>query len=630
MATKLNLPITIPQRAFILEFVKQRVTAHAEALTALKLQCEIRDKAYLRTSNLTKEHVAAVRANALGDAKKLQDLTVPVVMPQVESATAYQAAVFLTSHPIMGVISSPAQQDVATKFEAVIESHARQFTWVRPLIKAIRDGFKYNLGFVTLDWAKVSATGIKSRVANDTTAGMAQLDPLSYEGNAIKYISVYKALWDTMVAPCDLHAMGEFFGYSEILSRIQLKMLVSTLDPSYTTSLKEAYESRPTGSPGYAGNDFVGIPSLNIYGGLVNATTQSGWSTWVAAMPASRSGSINYSDSYEVTKMFVRALPSDFGRSGNTVKVYKLYIVNWSYVIYAEEMTTAHGLLPVFGVQPNEDGLEYQSASMADNSTPFQDMSSALWGASIAARRRAVFDRLLYNPRLVDKKDIDPTAEVSRIPLKNASMLKDPITQAIYQIPFRDDNSGTNLQMASAIAAMANESAGQNRVDQGQFQPGNKTKTEFQTVMHGSNARQQLTALTLEHSFFTPLKYAVKYNMLQYQPAGKILDTTNKAEVEVDPSELRKLVAEFKITDGLVPAEKMVNADLMTVLFQMASAMPELGAEYDMMGMFLYWMKLRGASWLEEFKRNEESKNQYMQNVARLAAAQKPAQGPQQ
>jgi hypothetical protein len=38
--------------------------------------------------------------------------------------------------------------------------------------------------------------------------------------------------------------------------------------------------------------------------------------------------------------------------------------------------------------------------------------------------------------------------------------------------------------------------------------------------------------------------------------------------------------------------------------------------------MFLYWAKLRGAYWLEDFKRSPEQQQQFMQNVQGIAAAQ--------
>ena len=324
-------------------------------------------------------------------------------------------------------------------------------------------------------------------------------------------------------------------------------------------------------------------------------------------------------------------MPSDFGARGNHVKIYHAIIVNWQEVIFAEELNVGYDTLPCFIMQPYEDGLGYQTQSMLDNSLPFQDMSSALWNISLESKRRLIFDRLIYNPRLIDKKDIDPVSSVSRIPLRNASIAKDgnPMAAAVYQIPYREDNSGTNIQMSEMISAMADQATGQNKVDRGQFQKGNKTKTEFQETMSNSNSRQQLASLCIEHQFMTPLKEVIKSNTLQYQTAGKILNRELRQEVEVDPVALRQAILEFKLTDGQLPAEKMLNSELLTVFMQTAQAIPAVQTEYDIMGMFMYWAKLRGAYWLEDFKRNPQAQQQALQTMAATSLAQN-AQPPEQ
>ena len=58
------------------------------------------DLAYMREQDTSKEQSQARRANAYGDKTKFQNITVPVVLPQVESAVTYQASVFLTGSPI--------------------------------------------------------------------------------------------------------------------------------------------------------------------------------------------------------------------------------------------------------------------------------------------------------------------------------------------------------------------------------------------------------------------------------------------------------------------------------------------------------------------------------------------------
>lgn len=169
---------------------------------------------------------------------------------------------------------------------------------------------------------------------------------------------------------------------------------------------------------------------------------------------------------------------------------------------------------------------------------------------------------------------------------------------------------------------MADVASGQNKVDRGQFQKGNKTKTEFETTMANSNGRQQLVSMSIEGQFMTPLKETIKNNLLLNQAAGTFMNRDQQAEVEVDPVKMRESILEFKITDGILPADKLLNMELMSVFLQTAQAMPAVMTEYDIMGMFLYWAKLKGAYWLKDFKRNPEQQQQFLQTFQQTSMAQ--------
>jgi hypothetical protein len=562
-----------------------------------------------------------------GDARKVQDMTVPIVMPQIESAVAYQAGVYLTSYPIFGVVSYPQNQSAALQFETALGDQSIKYGWARELIKVFRDGFKYNFGAAVVSWKK---TPMRS-VVTDTSisaAGMAKINEASYGGNCIEHLDPYNCFMDMSVTPANMHTEGEFFGYNKLISRIQLKRLLGVLDPNKTTSATAAFESQFAGASQDTGNGMAyHHPIINQYLNMGMADYTSGnWGAWMG-LPGSTRSTISYKDSYVITHFYCRALPTDFGGKGNQPKIYHAIMINWQHVIFAEELNSAHDFLPCLIMQPYEDGLGYQTQSMLDNALPFQDMSSSLWNISLESKRRLIFDRLVYNPRLIDKKDIDPVSSVSRIPLRNVAMAKDDnaIARAVYQIPYREDNSSSNLQMSEMISAMADSATGQNRVDRGQFQKGNKTKTEFTETMANSNSRQQLSALTIEQQFMTPVKEIIKSNTMQYQPAGKLLNRDSRQEVEVDPVELRKSILEFKMTDGNLPADKMMNTEMLTVFLQTAQAIPGITTEYDVLGMFLYFAKLRGAYWLEDFKRSPEQQQQFMQTMQQTAAAQDPA-----
>lgn len=621
--------LTIPQRTALLQFAKICAQQSPE-LGTFRTLLTYRDRAYQSQLNTTAEHIKAVRANMLGDARKIQDLTVPIVMPQIESAVAYQAGVYLSSSPIFPVVSTPQNQSAANQFQTAMNNHALQYGWTREMIKWFRDGFKYNWGAVFAHWKKTPMTRVTTST-DVSTAGKAALSNYTYGGNCITRIDPYNCFMDLRVDPSKHHEEGEFFGWNNLLNRMAMRRFIEKLDKSRTTNLKEAIESGYQGSSLADSNnpqDFF-IPAINQM--LDINRLAAGSKNWLAWAGLERNGDAtrpNYQNQYLVTTFLCRAMPSDFGAIGSQPTIYLCYIVNWKYVIYVEELVTYNDYLPVFIIQPYEDGLGYQTKSLLDNALPFQDMSSALWNISLESQRRKVFDRLIYNARFIDKKDIDPASSVARIPLRNASMFKgNDIAQAIYQIPYREDNLAAGLQMSDMVSQMADVSSGQNKVQRGQFQKGNKSVTEFETTMDGSNSRQQLTSMTIEGQAITPLKETLKQNMLQNQQPEEMLDRENKQTIQVDPVELRKQILEFKLTDGLLPIEKLLNPELLTVFLQTAQAMPVVMGEYDVIGMFIYWMKLKGAWWLDDFKRNPDQQQQFM-NMYRQASMASTAQDP--
>lgn len=617
--------LTIPQRTYFLQFAKRFAEQCGTEIGSFRSLCEFRDRAYQMQLDQSRDRYLEIQRTLQGSAKRrVHDISVPVVMPQVESAVAYQTGVYLSSYPIFGVVSSPSTVDAALQMETVIGQQSIKYGWSAEFIKIFRNGFKHNFGPGFVHWKKQSIKQV-STSTSQSSAGAAEIKTATVGGNCIEALDVYNCFMDFRVKPAKHHEDGEAFGWNKLMGRMAFKRFVNSLDSSRTACLKEAFES---GYHGVGGNSNSALdyyiprinPSLNIN---QLALTGTNWLQWAGLEPSAANGSrINYKDYYLVTHFVCRALPSDFGRQGNTPTIYYGIIVNWQYVIYVEEMLSPNDHLPVFIMQPNDDDLGYQTQSMADTALPFQDMSSALWNISLESKRRLVFDRLIYNERFINKADIDPASAVARIPLRNASQFKgDDIGKAVYQIPYREDNSSSNLQMSEMISQMADVAAGQNKVDRGQFQKGNKTKQEFNTTMQNSSARQQLVSMTIEHQFMTPAKETIKNNILLNQQGGTMLNRQEQKEVTIDPVKMREQELSFKLTDGLLPMEKLLNPELMTVFMQYAQAMPVLMTEYDVLGMFTYWLKMQGAFWVDDFKRDEAQQQQFLQQYRQTAQA---------
>jgi len=587
------------------------------------------DLAYMREEDLTEDHQRAKAANRMGDSRRFQNITVPIIMPAVEAAVTYQSSVFLTGHPLFGVVANPTNMDAAMQLETVIEDQSVRGGWVRELMLMFRDGFKYNIGCCEIAWDRSVTPAFETDLAFSTT--QARPKEVLWEGNLLRRNDPYNIIFDNRVLPSEIYYKGEFAGFTEMMSRIQLKSFIETLPDKMIDNIVPAFESGVgfAGGSNFSPTEGYYSPELNPDAILKqSAGSSQNWLAWAGI--ANSENKIQYRDSYEVTTLYAKILPADFNikvPAKNTPQVWKFIFVNHSVLIYAERQTNAHGYLPMLFCQPLEDGLGYQTKSLAANVQPIQDITSAMWNSVIAARRRAISDRGIYDPSRISEHHINSDNPAAKIPVRPAAYGK-PVGDAYYPIPFRDDQSGILMQETASLVQMGNLITGQNPARQGQFVKGNKTLHEFSTVMQNANGRDQMTSMLLESQFFTPLKEILKVNILQYQGGISLYNRQTEQVITIDPVALRKSVMEFKVSDGLTPSDKLVNSDTLQVAMQVIGSSPQIAAGYNLAPMFSYFIKSQGGR-IQEFEKSkeqltyEQALGAWQQSMATLAESLK-------
>lgn len=593
---------------------------------AIRDQMRYIDLQYQRELDYSIEQYRANLANRRGDKNKFQNITIPIVLPQVEGAVTYQSSVFLTGAPLFGVGAGPQWEDEALQMETLIDNQATYGGWVREFTMYFRDGAKYNISALEVDWCREKTYSPETDIANKTGVASGELTETIWEGNKVKRWDMYNTFFDTRVQPGEMYKDGEFIGSTILMSRVKLKSFINELPNVRKQNIKKAFES-PVGAIN-VGDSTSNLPSFYIPQinpqALLNPLLVDGmnWLAWAEIGNAQDSNRINYRNVYQVTTIYARIMPIDFGinaPSRNTPQVWKLIFVNHTVLLYAERQTNAHNWLPVLMGQPNEDGLGYQTKSLAENVSPIQDITSALSNSDIAARRRAISDRTIFDPSRVLASDINNPNPSAKIPVRPAAYGK-PLNEAVYPFPFRDDQSQFIQQKIQSYSALANMISGQNPVRQGQFVKGNKTQSEFDDVMSHANGRDQLTAMGYEAQVFTPLKRILLLNNLQYQGGTTLYNAQKAQEVTIDPVALRTAVMEFKVSDGLTPLDKQLDTDTNMVALQIIGSSPTIAAGYNTAPLFSYLMKTKNAH-ISEFEKSpqqqayEQATQQYQELV---------------
>lgn len=570
----------------------------------IRANMEIVDRAYMREQDYTKENQRAKLSNRYGDPTKFQNVAVPVVMPQVESFVTYQSSVFLTGQPLFGWVAAPGQEDAALMYQAIIEENQTRGGWVQEFMRFFRDGAKYNISLIEVVWdRKVTAAIETAPLGSASTTSNGIPKNVIWEGNCIRRWDPYNSFWDTRVFPTQIPEFGEFVGKNELMGRVQLKKFIAELPDKMVANIQAAFESG-MGSAGVTsvngGIESYYIPQLNPDALVTQWDPRRAGPNWLqwAGLIDRPAGEMQYKNNYTVTTLYARIIPQDFGiivPSANTPQIWKFIIVNNAVLIYAERQTNAHNLLPVlFGV-PNNDGLGYQTKSFASNAIPFQDIASALINSAMAARRRAISDRGIYNPSLISAEHVNSDSAVAKIPMRPGAYGKSP-QEAYMSIPFNDNISATSLGEMGQIMNFANTVNGQNPAKQGQFTKGNRTQAEYDSIMANANGRDQVTSMQYEAQVFTPLKEILKINTMQYQAGVSLYSPSAEQTVKVDPVALRKSFVNFRISDGLTPTDKLIDADSFTMALQTIGSSEQIGAGYNIGPMFSYLMKTRNVN----------------------------------
>jgi len=610
MASSTSVPLSRNSQAAFVKYYQAMQDVQSDNMSNLRTRMEVIDKAYQREVDLTLEQQRAKAANRSGDTTRYQNIVVPVVMPQVETAVTYQTSVFLTGYPLFGVVAEPAYMDAAVALETIIEENSIKGGWARHLMLFFRDGQKYNFAPLEVSWAQEVTASVETDIAKNKDEGIPK--KVIWSGNKIRRLDPYNTFVDPRVLPTEVHTKGEFAGYTEYMPRMELKTFIAALPDKIIGNIEAAFasglSSNPRTSDAEARNYY--IPSVNseVIDPELSAGSGTNWMAWADLIPTNKGGkTIEYKDTYEVTTLYCRILPSEFGLkipSANTPQVFKLIIVNHEHIIYSERQTNAHGMLPILIGQPLEDGLGYQTKSLATNTQPFQEVASTFMNSITASRRRAISDRTLYDPSRVSSAAINSENPSAKIPVRPAAYGKN-VADAVHQFPYREDQAGFSMQQIQVLLGLSNQVSGQNQASQGQFVKGNKTLEEFDTVMQNANGRDQTSSILLEHQVFVPMKQMIKLNTLQYQGGTTLYNQDKGVAVEIDPVRLRKAVLNFKISDGLIPSAKIINSESTATALQVIGSSPEISGGYNIAPLFSYFMKTRGAN-ISEFEKSAE------------------------
>lgn len=549
------------------------------------------------------------------------EFVVPLIMSQVDSARAKLTNIFLTPEPIFEVVAPPDLQEVANQYTAIYEADSQHYGWKSELSVSFLDGLKYNQLAMEVVWDVESSYSSATLAAAPVGTKLPETEVI-WAGNKLKRMDMYNTFYDTGVRAKDIHKEGDFAGYVELYSATRLHRLLDKLAIP-ENKRKEIYEDTGASVKTYV------TPNIATTSSRVSAEDSATYFDLDESDINNNTSRYRKKGMYEITKMYLRILPSDLqltpkaGVVNPTQQcILELYIVNSSKIISAKQLTNKHNYLPIVFCQLLDEGIGYQAKSFNHNLEELQEVATMLITTEIKSNRRMLTDRGIYDPFLLNKKDINSPNPSAKIPLRTSAIGRS-LTEAYFAIPYEDRALGSRIQQTGSLLSFGNDISGLNEVANGQFVKGNKTNDQFSESMAASGQRVMALSLNLEDSFFLPLKEITRSNIIQFQPVDVILSQITKQQVAISPEDLKKLIPSFKVSDGLIPADRIANSELIITAIQTISTSPELASQYNVADMTVHLLGVKGLRDLGKFKFSpEERQARQAQQQAMLAAQQ--------
>lgn len=602
--------VTAQSQSKIVELINNILLTRRKNNLSLVAKIGAIDAAYAQ--HIKKADVDEADTSQIGNLLNQDKIIPPIVTAQVDSMVAYLADVFLSGSPLFPVVSNPADRNIGEHLEILLDEHANVGGYVRQLLLMLRDGVKYNVSAIDTNWTAVDQYSVIDDVrAPENARGLSRASRMF---TSITRIDPLNAFWDTSVPIGDVSRLGDYAGYVELLSKTKLKTYLNKLTIAKKSINNAAALTSTIASGSSMTPNFLEHEQVSDYAMLKKAFT---WDMVFADTANSNmQGKVNLYDGsvYEKVTAYVRVLPSDLDiktAAANTPQIWRFVIINSKVLVEAERVMSAYEYLPMLFGQPIEDGLGYQTKSTAESVIPFQESATTLFNIRFAAARRAVSDRALYNPSMIEPDDINSPNPAAKIPVIIKPITGSSFAQAYQSIPFSMMGTEGAIGDARQIVSFAQELTGLNNAQQGQFQKGNKSVQEWNDVIGNSNGRLRTAALLYEAQVFSPLKSILALNIYKYATTETVVSQKTGEAATIDIDILRKAALAFKVSDGYSPKAKLASLDTLAAGLNTIMNSPILQQAYgaSLPNIFAHMMQLGGVTGLDQYAKAPNSIN---------------------
>ena len=501
--------------------------------------------------------------------------------------SAYLVAVYVAKSTIIEVPDLPNAMHVTAALKDKIGRDSGRHAWALELIKIIQNSVIYNFG-------------------------AAELRLTAKRENVLRAINPYNFFYDQSVPPDKIGSDALYAGYTELVTLPTLYRLISASGGQWLTDVGKSLISDinalervsylTSQRSEFIGDYCAGGFGMTLSNALVRSASKSNDHTpdWHAVVndisDVEQRVKLRTSiakGNYQLTTYYCRAMPewlglpakkyaSYNGSDSGQIPVWKMYILDHTYLMAVEPVVESHGYLPLMAGQVQVDTAG-DSLTYSESLAPVQVFSAKLNIARIAAMRRALSDRGLYDKSLIESDDINNRSPTAQIPVNGHSMreLGKGIRDAYFHLPF--DSSGIAQLMGGIgeVDDFASRISGNNPQMQGAHLPGNRTAGEAQRVNMMGEGRFRVYSILFQQTFMLPFKIQLRSNLSDSTQELTYYDPATGRKQSVSQAEYAEYEPDFVLADGMMPSTKMISPDMLSSLLTAVIQIPQLQATKD-------------------------------------------------
>jgi translation initiation factor 1 (eIF-1/SUI1) len=616
-----NISITEDQHTKLIGYLKKRLD-FASIMRGKRLdRYKLIDKEVAGFMVLDEDDKKRQLDNAKGFGPKVYDVNIPLAATQMDEAVTFFTTVFFPEEGPYNAVTHPDEEQVAKGFSTLMNKHASYYKHFTHFAKGSYAGLKYNQGLWLIEWQRTFGSVVQNAKAG--TGAAVEDNQLVMQGNKMEALDVYNTLLDPSVHPTELHEKGEFFATVEPETIFKAEMMAQNRqifgleriidkEGNLKTNPNKAtyYEEKP-----------------EIHGDSIGGNG-SGETDWFEFM--SGGGKNPVGAGLEKVHIYIWINPKKHGLSNNDVyQIWRFTLLDMQ-VVAAEQLTNAHGFLPLVGTVPWDDEFGLEAKSYGEMLLPYQRFSSFQINIHQRASRKALYNLILYNSRMLPKM-ADADSLGGKVPF-NPTMDDNDINKAVKTLSDTPDTSNT-LRDVEAMDTLMQKILPTDMLKQ---VAGLERATQYQAAatVQGANRRNLKIAKIIDTQAFSVARKIQMFNILQYQESVDILDEAGN-KIEIDPSQFRDQQMEFTISDGLRGLDKLILIETMKEVLTLLVQNPQAASAFNIADIIDYTTTLIGDhTSFAQFKfENEfdklppEQKQQAFELLQRALQAQGQAQG---